>query len=204
MIKRRHFMLGSATGLIVASSAGYGRAAQSPTPRDVYFDPDNPVLGNPDGDVTIAEYFDFQCPYCKRDFPTVRETVEKDGKVRLVMKDWPIFGEASLYGSQLTLAAAKTGQYASALEALMATEGRLSRQEIDLTLTGAGLDVPSLRAAYKAHKAEIDALLLRNNAQAEAFAFPGTPAYLIGKTIYPGVIDEDALRAAIALARPRL
>jgi protein-disulfide isomerase len=205
MLQRRQFVFGTAVGLAGLSlGATLGARAQgSPTPQDVYFDPGNPVLGNPKGDVTIAEYFDFQCPYCKRDFPKVRKVVEEDGNVRLVMKDWPIFGEPSVYASHLSLAARTLGKGDVAIEALMATKGRLSQSAVDKTLEKAGLDVGALKAAYAKHRKSIEAVIARNGAQAQAFGFPGTPAYVIGRMLYPGVLGESGLKQAVAEARKK-
>lgn len=203
MLQRRQFVLGSLlglAGLTVAGTTG-ARAAGDPTPQEVFFDPDNLVLGNAKGDVTMAEYFDFQCPYCKRDFPMVRDVVKQDGNVRLVMKDWPIFGPPSLYAARLSLAAKSLGLGPAVLDVLMAAKGRLSEAIIEATLAQAGLDVAALKAAYGEHQTAIDAVIKRDGSQADAFRFPGTPAYVIGMTFYPGVLSEDALKAAITRAR---
>ena len=160
-----------------------------PTVDEVMFDPANPVLGNPEGDVTIVEFFDYQCPYCKANHPVLNEMVEADGNVRLVMKDWPIFGAASL------------GSYLTANDALMATEGRLDDTLIEETLTKAGLDVAALEAAYGENRDTWDGLLTRNGAQAAAFQLRGTPAFIIGTVIYPGAMDKAGLENAIAMAR---
>jgi len=160
-----------------------------PTIDEVMFDPANPVLGNPEGDVTIVEFFDYQCPYCKANHPVLNEMVEADGNVRLVMKDWPIFGAASL------------GSYLTANDALMATEGRLDDTLIEETLTKAGLDVAALEAAYGENRDTWDGLLTRNGAQAAAFQLRGTPAFIIGTVIYPGAMDKAGLENAIAMAR---
>jgi protein-disulfide isomerase len=203
MLQRRQFVFGSLVGLAGLSLGGVldARAQDAPTPQDVFFDPDNPVLGNPKGDVSIAEYFDFQCPYCKRDFPMVHNVVRQDGNVRLVMKDWPIFGAPSLYASRLSLAARTLDLHEGVISALMATTGKLSQSIIDQTLAQAGLDVDALKAAYVKEDATINAVVARNGAQAEAFGFPGTPAYVVGLTLYPGVLKENDLEAAIAKAR---
>jgi protein-disulfide isomerase len=204
MLQRRQVVFGSLIGLAaLASGAALARAADEPTPQDVFFDPDNLVLGNAKGDVTIAEYFDFQCPYCKRDFPMVRKVVKQDGNVRLVMKDWPIFGATSRYASQLSLASKALGLDAAVLETLMATKGQLSPLMIDATLAQAGLDVGALKATYAKHKEAIDAVIARDGRQADAFNFPGTPAYVVGMTFYPGVLSEAALEAAIIRAREK-
>lgn len=172
-----------------------------PTIDEVMFDPANPVLGNPEGDVTIVEFFDYQCPYCKANHPVLNEVVEADGNVRLVMKDWPIFGAPSVRAAQLALGAASLDAYLTANDALMATEGRLDDTLIEETLTEAGLDVAALDAAYGENRDKWDGLITRNGAQAAAFQLRGTPAFIIGTVIYPGAMDKAGLENAIAMAR---
>ncbi len=203
MLHRRQFVFGPLLGLAGLSLGGtvVARAQDAPTPQDVFFDPDNTVLGNPNGDVSIVEYFDFQCPYCKRDFPMVRRVVEQDGNVRLVMKDWPIFGDVSVHAARMSLAAKALGEGEAVIDTLMAAKGRQSQPMIDATLAEAGFDVAALKAAYAKQKTAIDAVIARNGVQADAFNFPGTPAYVVGMTFYPGVLSEDALKAAITRAR---
>ena len=154
MITKRQFLVGAAAGIGGLSIASLASAqdARSPTPKQVYFDPGNPVLGNPDGDVTIAEFFDFQCPYCKHDFPGVEDVVRADGKVRLVMRNWPIFGPPSIYAAHLALGGNKIGKYDEVLKALMATKARLSKADVDRVIEKAGLDVDRLKKAYSEHK----------------------------------------------------
>ena len=172
-----------------------------PTIDEVMFDPANPVLGNPEGDVTIVEFFDYQCPYCKANHPVLNEVVEADGNVRLVMKYWPIFGAPSVRAAQLALGAASLDAYLTANDALMATEGRLDDTLIEETLAEAGLDVAALDAAYGENRDKWDGLLTRNGAQAAAFQLRGTPAFIIGTVIYPGAMDKAGLENAIAMAR---
>lgn len=168
---------------------------------DVLRDPDNPVLGNPEGSLTIVEYFDYQCPFCKRDHVLMTDMVARDGDIRLVMKDWPIFGAPSVLASQLVLGAASMGDYAPAHAALMATEGRLSEAQIRRVLGDGGIDTDAAQAAYRAERATWDGLLARNSAQAAALGLQGTPAFIIGVTLYPGALGEAGLRQAIASAR---
>lgn len=202
----RRTALSTAAGFVAVSGLTFaGRAVRAETDdmtiEEVLFDPANPVLGNPDGDVAIVEYFDYQCPYCKANHPVLTDVVEKDGNIRLVMKDWPIFGAPSVTASQLALGAVKSGGYEKASDALMATEGRLSDEIVRQTLADAGFDPSALEAAYKADRAKWDGLLSRNSKQASLLGLQGTPAFIIGKTIYPGAMDEAALFEAVALAR---
>lgn len=202
MITRRLFILAGAAFTASLAMPGLVQAQDSgPSEDQVFRDPGNPVLGNPDGDVTIVEFFDFQCPYCKNEFPDIREAVEKDGNVRLVMRDWPVFGAPSVYASHLALAAHKGGDYDKALGALMATPGRLTDKQIDAALSGAGLDVAQLQGAFKVNAKEIDATIKRNDDLALSFGFQGTPSFVIGHTLYGGVLDKTALADAIAKAR---
>ncbi|PSK80844.1 protein-disulfide isomerase [Limimaricola soesokkakensis] len=193
--------LGGITLWTATRSARAQEQPLRPTIDEVMFDPANPVLGNPEGDVTIVEFFDYQCPYCKANHPVLNEVVEADGNVRLVMKDWPIFGAPSVRAAQLALGAASLDSYLTANDALMATEGRLDDTLIEETLAEAGLDVAALDAAYGENRDKWDGLLTRNGAQAAAFQLRGTPAFIIGTVIYPGAMDKAGLENAIAMAR---
>ncbi|MEH6390224.1 MAG: DsbA family protein [Sulfitobacter sp.] len=206
-ITRREALTGTAAaGLVTMAGFSFwpGQSAaqdQELTVEDVLFDPANPVMGNKDGDVTIVEFFDYQCPYCKANHPILKDVVENDGNVRLVMKDWPIFGAPSILAAQLALGASSLGQYKTASDALMETEGRLSKELIHDTLTLADLDVSALEKAYEDSRKKWDGLMARNSRQATLLGLQGTPAFIIGKTIYPGSMSDEALRDAIAKAR---
>jgi protein-disulfide isomerase len=164
-------------------------------------DADNPVLGNPQGDITIVEYFDYQCPYCKKISPVLDQVVNEDKKVRLVLKDWPILGDPSGYAARLVLATKYQNKYEAAHRALIGKVGRLTEAMIDETLMQAGVDVAKAKADLAANKAAIDALLKRNNEQAEAFGFRGTPAFVVGTFRVPGGLTAEQFKMAIADAR---
>lgn len=201
-MNRRELIAASAVcGASLLLPARLALAQSVPTVEEVLFDPDIPVLGNPDGDVTIVEFFDYQCPFCKSGHPELVDVVEKDGKVRLVMKDWPIFGAPSVYASSLVLALPEEGKYADALHALMATKGRLEKSEVDSVLAKAGFDPAALVETYRKDSARIDAIVARNMDQANAFGFNGTPSFIIGTKIFHGAMDAKALTEAVAEAR---
>ena len=159
------------------------------------------MTGNPKGRITVVEYFDYQCPYCKSSHDMVKKVVASEGDVRLVLKDWPIFGGASIFAAQAVLGAAQIGQYETAMEALMKTKGRLSEGDVEKTLTGAGLSMQEIAASVNRNNSKISGLLDRNYGQALGFNFVGTPSFVIGTTIYPGVLDEKGLKDAIKRAR---
>lgn len=201
MLTRRTVLTAPLAIAAASIVGGQPSFAQQLTKEEVFFDKDAPVLGNPKGDVTIVEFFDYQCPYCKKVHPIVEKVVRTDGNVRLVLKDWPIFGDASVFAAQAVLGAAQIGKYRPAMEALMKTKAKLSHDDIEKALTGAGLSMKELTTAVNAHTAKISGLLDRNYSQALAFNFAGTPSFVIGSAIFPGVLDEKGLEDAITRAR---
>ncbi len=104
-------------------------------------DPDIPSLGNPNGDLTVVEYFDYQCPYCKKMAPELAQLVREDGNIRLVLKDWPIFGAISTAAAEIALAAKYQNKYAEAHDALIGADAKLTKASIAELLAKAGVDV---------------------------------------------------------------
>lgn len=171
------------------------------TENNILRDPQIPVFGNPKGDITIVEYFDYRCPYCKRANPDVLKVVKDDGHVRLVFKDWPVFGGVSIYAAKLALASKYQGKLAQAHDALISTNDKLSEGTVDHLLAGAGVDVERAKRDLAKHGKEIDSVLARNNEQALAFGFQGTPAFIVGHFRVPGALDLASFKQAIADAR---
>lgn len=196
MIDRRTLL---AAGLALPALA-VRPALASPDRNEVLRDPDAPVLGNPDGDVTIVEYFDYRCPVCRKGFPGLMDVVAADGHVRLVLKDWPIFGGPSVTAAQAALGAVELGRYPDAVKTLIAA--RLdSEDDVLAALDGAGIDTGKLTAAINRRIDRINGLLDRNYRQADGFDFNGTPSYVIETAIFRGQIDEKTLKHLIATAR---
>jgi len=164
-------------------------------------DPDIPVAGNSAGDITIVEYFDYQCPYCRKVEPELRQVVQEDGKVRLVWKDWPILGPASVTAARMALASRYQDKFASAHDGLIAVNAKLTEGRIREALAGAGIDMERLDRDLAANAPAIDATLTRNNDQATAFEFRGTPAFIVGKFRVPGALTMAQFGQAIADAR---
>lgn len=194
-------LAGIAGGAFIALRGGSGGNDGAMTLDDVLHDPDNPVLGNPEGSLTIVEYFDYQCPYCKMGHDMLMQEVANDGDIRLVMKDWPIFGGASVLASQLVLGTVSAGDYATAHAAVMATPAKLSEDELRQVLQEAGIDTDAALAGYRAERGRWDGLMARNSAQAAELGLRGTPGFIIGAALHPGALDQTRLRAAIAEAR---
>ena len=164
-------------------------------------DPEIPPAGNAHGDITIVEFFDYNCPYCRRLAPELAQVVYDDGKVRMIFKDWPILGPVSVYASRLALASKYQGKFVAAHEALMSTSSRLTEPRIRELLSGAKIDVDRALKDLAANTGAIEAILKRNNEQATAFGFNGTPAFIIGKFRVPGVLTMAQFDKAIADAR---
>ena len=164
-------------------------------------DPEIPVAGNADGDVTMVEYFDYQCPYCRKIDPELRQVVQDDGKVRLVLKDWPILGPVSVVASRMALATKFQDKYLKAHEALIGVSSKLTEPRIRELLDGAGIDVDRATRDLAANARTIDAILARNNDQATAFGFKGTPSFIVGKFRVPGILTMAEFDQVIADAR---
>ena len=168
---------------------------------NVLRDPENPALGNPQGDITIVEFYDYRCPYCKKISTVLDEVMKNDPNVRVVLKDWPILGEPSPYAARLVLAAKYQKKYEAAHRALIMHTGRLTNGVIEDVLEKAGVDIAKAKADLESNKGSIDALLKRNNAQAEALGFRGTPAFIVGTFRVPGGLTAEQFKLAIADAR---
>jgi len=164
-------------------------------------DPDIPVTGNPNGDITIVEYFDYNCPYCRKIAPELAQVVQDDGKVRLVLKDWPILGPVSVIASRMALACKYQDKYIQAHDALIGVASRLTEARIRELLSGAGIDIDRADRDLAANAKAIDAILARNGDQAGAFGFRGTPSFIVGKFRVPGVLTMPQFEQVIADAR---
>ena len=162
-------------------------------------DPGSPVVGNPDGDVVVVEFFDYRCPYCVRVAEDLREAVEDDGNIRLVMKEFPILGPESVVAARMALAAEKQGKYEQLHFAFMTVSGKLTEDTAYKVAEKIGLDMDQLRRDMEAP--EIDATLQRNYDLAQALQINGTPAFVIGDEIVRGAIDMRALRQIVGRTR---
>ncbi|HFA59675.1 MAG TPA: DsbA family protein [Rhodospirillales bacterium] len=161
-------------------------------------DPNSPVGGNPDGDVTIVEFFDYRCPYCKRVAPTVRELLERDGNIRMVYKEWPILGPDSEFAARAALAARKQGRYLELHERLMGSK-RVDEESVMAAARELGLDLERLRADMRAP--ETEAHLAATMELANRLGITGTPAFVVGEELIPGMASRATLEKLVARAR---
>ena len=180
-----------------------GVARAGVDPIAVFGDPDVPVLGNAEGDVAVAVWFDYRCPFCRKAEVELMRVVQADGRVAVLLKDWPIFGKTSERAARIAWSARRQGVGAALHAALMEGEGRPTDARVDAIVERIVPDRTRLDRDVAADRAAFDALVARNAAQADAFRFPGTPAYVIGSFVFPGVLDEAGFTQAIADTRAK-
>ncbi len=176
-----------------------GRAAVQAHRQALVHDPDSPVGGNPAGDVTVVEFFDYRCPHCRRMVPVIKSLLAHDTRVRLVYKELPILGEESVLAARAALAARGQGKYVEAHDRLMAETGPLTQASVVAALAAIGLDPERLRADMDAP--EVAALIGRELALAQALGINGTPAFVVGGELVVGAVDLGTLRDLIDKAR---
>ena len=158
-------------------------------------DPRSPIFGNPEGDVTIVEFFDYRCGYCRRMVPAMQRLLEEDPNLRWVMKEFPILGPESLYASRAAVAAQKQGKYQEFHMALMSEGVSITNENVDRVAALLGLDLEQLKADMESE--ETNAILEENQRLARELGIGGTPSFVVGDTFLPGAVPEERLRALI-------
>ncbi len=168
---------------------------------EILNDPTSPVGGNIKGDVTLVEFFDYRCGFCKRVFPTLVKLIKDDDNIRFVYKEFPILGPQSLFASRAALAAWKLDKekYYRFHDAMMVSKGNLTDAKTIKLAESVGLEEKALRAEMA--KPEISAILQKNFALAKALNINGTPAFVIGDRVVPGAIDLETMRDLVKAAR---
>lgn len=161
--------------------------------------PADPVLGNPKGDVTLVEFFDYQCGYCKAVQADVQKLIKDDGKLRVVFKEFPILGPASVTAAKAALASREQGKYEAFHNVLMAHRGQLDDDTIQRLAKSVGLDTDKLKKDMDS--AEVQQVIGANLALAQALGIRGTPAFIVGDDMAPGAIKLNDMKAMVAKAR---
>ncbi|HXS42791.1 MAG TPA: DsbA family protein [Stellaceae bacterium] len=167
--------------------------------QELVADPDDLVQGDPKGDATIVEFFDYRCPYCKEIEPTLDALLLEDKRLRIVYKEFPILGEASIYAARAALASRSQGKYPAFHRAMMAQKGNITDETVLKVAASVGLDLKTLKAEMDSPA--IARIIKDNFALAEALHIQGTPGIIVGDTLIPGAVDPDTLRKEIAAAR---
>jgi protein-disulfide isomerase len=200
-LSRRGALAALSGAVLVTGRPGATQEVAGPDPRALTHDPDQPVLGNPDGDVTLVEFFDYLCPYCRRGAPEIRKLVADDGNIRLVMKDWPLFGPVSDHAVEVALGSVRLGRYPQVNAALLAGKGKVDKTMIDAAARKAGVDPAEALASFRRDRNRWGGLVARNDQQAQMLGLMGTPSYVVGWDVFLGETPVSTLKAAVATAR---
>lgn len=163
--------------------------------------PNSYIGGNPNGDISIVEFFDYNCGYCKQAMEAVMEVVKADGNIRLVLKEFPILSESSTIASEMAVAALKQGndKYLTFHTLLMQSKGKLTDDKLTDLATESGLNLEQLQIDMKAP--EVQATIEESYMLARAIGIQGTPGFVIGEKLYPGAASAETLKKIVAEAR---
>lgn len=168
------------------------RIAIASMQSEIYDDPDHVVLGNPDGDVTLVEMFDYNCGYCRSALPDLAALIENDPNLRVILKEFPILSQESVDAARIAVAVSKAGvDYWTFHSTLFTGRGKVTK---DMALDAAeaqGLSRISIE--LEAQSEEISEIIQRSYDIAQALGSTGTPTYIIGNEVIPGAIGRDAL-----------
>ncbi|HWU92281.1 MAG TPA: DsbA family protein [Sphingomicrobium sp.] len=160
-----------------------------------------PTVKPPNYDVTIVEYMDYQCPYCRATHGPLKQLLARDKKVRVIFRDWPIFGDASVKAALAAIASKYQGKYFAFHDALMETPLPLDDSKIRAAARKAGVDWERLQDDKIAHSEEIEDLFQRNSEQADMMGLDGTPGFIIGNVQSFGGMTLKQLETSVANAR---
>ena len=177
------------------------RLTLTPVVRTALNDLGSPAFGPSDADVVIVVFTDYQCPICKVTDPALQRLMARDPKVRVIFKDWPVFGARSHAAARAALAAQRQGRYRALHAALMASNVRPDPVPLRRVAEAAGVDWTRLQADLAAHSAEIDAQISRHAVQAWSLGLQGTPGYLVGPYLILGGLDDRKLAQSVRRAR---
>jgi len=167
--------------------------------KELESDPASPVVGSPDAKVVLVEFFDYRCPYCRRIVPHLRQVLDENDDVKIVMKEYPILSQESIEGARAALAAEMQGKYEAFHFALMENPGDMTTDHILATAHQVGLDTDQLQQDMRSPK--IDAALRRNFELGEQLGIGGTPSLIAGNELIPGAVDLEMLRDLISRVR---
>ena len=167
--------------------------------NDIFQDKQSPVGGNAQGNVTLVEFFDYNCPYCRLMAPIMEQAVADDPQLRIVYKEFPILGPDSVFAAKAALAAEQQGKYREFHKALYGSRTRVTEAAVLKIAAETGLDVERMKGDMQ--KPDIQALIDRNAELAQALRITGTPGFVAGEQIFPGATDLATLKKLIEQAR---
>jgi protein-disulfide isomerase len=175
------------------------RAALEAHATEVFHDPHSPVSGNPNGDVTLVEFFDYNCPYCGAMAPLLARAEAADSQLRIVYKEFPILGRDSLFAAKAALAANKQGKYVAFHRGLYQARGHVDAAKVLEVAGTVGVDVQRMQADME--DAVIADELDNNGKLGQALHITGTPGFVVGDQVATGATELKDLQLLIAKAR---
>ena len=182
-----------------ATAANQTKSVIASRRDEIFNDVATPTGGNPEGDVSIVEFFDYNCPYCRKNTPILTELERTDPNLRFVYKEWPILGAGSEFAARAALASVRQGKYVAYHKAMMAVSGRIAEDKALEVAGTVGIDVKRLKRDMK--DPAIQKAIERNHDLARALGVSGTPAFVVNDRLLPGLQEMPALQAVIRLAR---
>ena len=206
-LQRREFTtLGLVSGLTLSVGVPMARAQDNPMPpelRDaIERQPFSPVLGNSKGDVTLTEFFDYNCPHCRTSVPVIRKLIGDDPHLRVVLREWPVFGESSEFCARASLASVKQGKYWQFHSGLMAIRGRPEEASAMRVAQEVGLDLAKLRRDMRS--ADVEGHIAQSMALGDHMGLMGTPTFIAGNDALFGKKSGSELKQLVAQARKDL
>ena len=165
---------------------------------EIYNDPASWVGGNPQGDITVVEFTDYRCGYCRKAYEDVAELVKSDGNIRFVVKEYPILGDASIISSRFAIAVrqlAGDDAYTRAHDALITLRGDPTPETLTKLATDLGLDAPAILA--RMDSAEVAAVIDANHALGNTLSITGTPTFVVDGTMVRGYVPLDGMRQIV-------
>ena len=174
------------------------KAALATKQQELLHDPASPVSGNPKGEITLIEFYDYRCGFCKRAASAVTELQKVDPRVRVVYKDFPILGEPSELAAKAALASQAQGKHQAFHEALLASHADMTKEAILKIAVNVGLDAKRLEADMTNPKWQ--AVIAKNRTLAHELGISGTPGFIVGNELVPGALDLNGLKELIARA----
>lgn len=181
------------------AEAEAAQQALSKNATSIYRSEGDLVVGNPNGSVTMVEYFDYNCGYCKRALPDVLKMIETDSDLRVVLKEYPILGPGSSYAARAALASRQQGKYWEFHLALLEQRGAISEPKVIAVAEKVGLDVDKLKTDMESE--DIQRILAENMSVAQSLGINGTPAFIVGEQVIPGAVGYSALVGAVSRVR---
>ncbi|KJZ30586.1 Fis family transcriptional regulator [Paracoccus sp. S4493] len=197
----RRFLLASAGAF--AAMPAFAQDRPNPMPEELRQalerDPTAPVLGNPDGNITLTEFFDYNCPHCKTMLPLMSELVRSDPQLRVVLREWPVFGPGSEFAARASLASLPTGNYWRLHAALLGMRARAEEATVIRVVRDLGLDEAAIRTGMQADTVERH--ITYSHLLGDHMGLMGTPSFICGDEAAFGAMTLEELRALVQRGR---